>query len=124
MSFACGRPSPSGSRLRSRTGTPGRRRPGGPARVLAALLTVVGLLVAAPAPRATAAPVKPVVNGPVFNDPFGSPARQKAVFTQLVDLVNATPAGQTIRGSMFEFAHRGRFFPRGDSSKIRSACGG
>ncbi|MEV7673084.1 hypothetical protein [Streptomyces sp. NPDC088752] len=67
---------------------------------------------------------KAVLNGPVFNDPFGSPARQKAVFTQLVDLVNATPAGQTIRGSMLEFAHRGRFFPRGDSSKIRSACGG
>ncbi|MFJ3505343.1 phosphatidylserine/phosphatidylglycerophosphate/cardiolipin synthase family protein [Streptomyces sp. NPDC090135] len=64
----------------------------------------MGLLVAAPAPQAGAAPVKPVVNGPVFNDPFGTPVQQKAIFTQLVDLINATPAGQTIRGSMFELA--------------------
>ncbi|MFE5509641.1 phospholipase D-like domain-containing protein [Streptomyces sp. NPDC056529] len=64
----------------------------------------MGLLVAAPAPQAGAAPVKPVVNGPVFNDPFGTPAQQKAIFTQLVDLIDATPAGQTIRGSMFELA--------------------
>lgn len=50
-----------------------------------------------------AALAKPVVNGPVFNDPLGTAAQQKAVFTQLVQLIDATPAGAQIRGSMYEF---------------------
>ncbi|MFD7301193.1 phosphatidylserine/phosphatidylglycerophosphate/cardiolipin synthase family protein [Streptomyces pharetrae] len=75
-------------------------------RVLASTLTAVllmaGALVLSGAPQA-AALSKPVINGPVFNDPLGTAEQQKAVFTQLVALIDATPAGQTIRGSMFEF---------------------
>jgi hypothetical protein len=50
---------------------------------------------------------KPVINGPVFNDPLGAPAAQAAIFTQLINLINATPAGQTISGSMFGLADVG-----------------
>jgi phosphatidylserine/phosphatidylglycerophosphate/cardiolipin synthase-like enzyme len=64
-----------------------------------AVLTVAGLV--ATAPPATAAPVKPVIDGPVFNDPLGTPAQQGAIFTQLINLIDATPAGETIRGSDF-----------------------
>ncbi|MER6347887.1 phospholipase D-like domain-containing protein [Streptomyces sp. NPDC001595] len=46
---------------------------------------------------------KPVVGGPVFNDPLGTAAQRKAVFTQLVRLIDATPAGARIRGSVYEF---------------------
>ena len=52
--------------------------------------------------RAAAAPVKPVVNGAVFNDPTGTADQQTAVFTQLIRLIDATPAGETIRGSIYE----------------------
>ncbi|MFF9869601.1 hypothetical protein ACF1G0_30085 [Streptomyces sp. NPDC013953] len=44
---------------------------------------------------------KPVVNGPVLNDPFGTADQQKAVFAQFIALIDATPAGQSISGSMF-----------------------
>lgn len=70
---------------------------------LLALFTAPLLTGGAPASAAVTA-AKPVVNGPVFNDPFGTADQQKAVFTQLVRLIDATPAGETIRGSMFEFA--------------------
>ncbi|MEV5729965.1 phospholipase D-like domain-containing protein [Streptomyces pharetrae] len=83
-----------------------RIRSGARLRVLASTLTAVllmaGALVLSGAPQA-AALSKPVINGPVFNDPLGTAEQQKAVFTQLVALIDATPAGQTIRGSMFEF---------------------
>ncbi|CAM5342424.1 phospholipase D-like domain-containing protein [Streptomyces glaucescens] len=83
-----------------------RIRGGARLRVLASTLTAVllmaGALVLGGAPQA-AALSKPVINGPVFNDPLGTAEQQKAVFTQLVALIDATPAGQTIRGSMFEF---------------------
>ncbi|MFW6720105.1 phospholipase D-like domain-containing protein [Streptomyces sp. MAR4 CNY-716] len=57
---------------------------------------------AQPAAAARSALAKPVVNGPVFNDPLGSAAQRSAVFTQLIALIDATPAGQTIRASVFE----------------------
>ncbi|MER5296814.1 phospholipase D-like domain-containing protein [Streptomyces pharetrae] len=83
-----------------------RIRGGARLRVLTSTLTAVllmaGALVLGGAPQA-AALSKPVINGPVFNDPLGTAEQQKAVFTQLVALIDATPAGQTIRGSMFEF---------------------
>ncbi|OSZ59545.1 hypothetical protein OQI_15705 [Streptomyces pharetrae CZA14] len=83
-----------------------RIRGGARLRVLTSTLTAVllmaGALVLGGAPQATALS-KPVINGPVFNDPLGTAEQQKAVFTQLVALIDATPAGQTIRGSMFEF---------------------
>lgn len=83
-----------------------RIRGGARLRVLASTLTAVllmaGALVLGGAPQA-AALSKPVINGPVFNDPLGTAEQQKAVFTQLVALIDATPAGQTIRGSMLEF---------------------
>ncbi|MEO3766561.1 phospholipase D-like domain-containing protein [Streptomyces sp. B5E4] len=91
-----------------------------PAGVAAVLLSLTATLVSgataaepepAPAPPAAArtaaaepaaAVAKPVVNGPVFNDPLGSAAQRGAVFTQLIALIDATPAGQTIRASVFE----------------------
>ncbi|MFI9344840.1 phosphatidylserine/phosphatidylglycerophosphate/cardiolipin synthase family protein [Streptomyces sp. NPDC052773] len=69
---------------------------------LVGVLTLAGVLVLGGAPQA-AALTKPVVNGPVFNDPFGTEDQREAVFTQLVRLIDATPSGQQIRGSMFEF---------------------
>ncbi|MGW1608261.1 phospholipase D-like domain-containing protein [Streptomyces sp. NPDC002285] len=69
--------------------------------VAAVLSLVAALLVGGATPAA--ALTKPVVNGPVFNDPLGTAAQQKAVFTQLVRLIDATPAGAQIRGAMHEF---------------------
>ncbi|MEU6309083.1 phospholipase D-like domain-containing protein [Streptomyces chartreusis] len=70
-----------------------------------AVATVLSLLTALLIGGATpaAALTKPVVNGPVFNDPLGTAAQQKAIFTQLVRLIGATPAGAQIRGAMHEF---------------------
>lgn len=68
--------------------------------VTALFSLLAGLLVGGAAPAA--AVTKPVINGPVFNDPLGTPAQQEAVFTQLINLIDATPAGETIRSSMFE----------------------
>ena len=89
-----------------------------PAGVAAVLLSLTATLVsgataaehepasapgpAQPAAAARSALAKPVVNGPVFNDPLGSAAQRSAVFTQLIALIDATPAGQTIRASVFE----------------------
>ncbi|MET9972951.1 phospholipase D-like domain-containing protein [Streptomyces sp. NPDC006356] len=69
------------------------------------VVTVLSLVAAFLLGSATpaAAQTKPVINGPVFNDPLGTAAQQKAIFTQLVRLIDATPAGATIRGSMYEF---------------------
>ncbi|MFI7408192.1 phosphatidylserine/phosphatidylglycerophosphate/cardiolipin synthase family protein [Streptomyces sp. NPDC049627] len=69
--------------------------------VAAVLTLVTSLLVGGATPAA--ALTKPVINGPVFNDPLGTAAQQKAIFTQLVRLIDATPAGATIRGAMYEF---------------------
>ncbi|MFR0357416.1 phospholipase D-like domain-containing protein [Streptomyces sediminimaris] len=71
--------------------------------VAAALLSLVFALLVGQATPAAAAPVKPVINGPVFNDPLGTAEQQEAIFTQLIRLIDATPAGQQIRGSMYEF---------------------
>lgn len=75
-------------------------RPAGVAAALASLTATLVTGATASEPQALAA--KPVVNGPVFNDPLGTAAQQSTVFTQLIALINATPAGQTIRSSMFE----------------------
>ncbi|MCL8011183.1 phosphatidylserine/phosphatidylglycerophosphate/cardiolipin synthase family protein [Streptomyces sp. AS02] len=69
--------------------------------VAAVLSLVSALLVGGATPAA--ALTKPVINGPVFNDPLGTAAQQKAIFTQLVRLIDATPAGAQIRGSVYEF---------------------
>jgi phosphatidylserine/phosphatidylglycerophosphate/cardiolipin synthase-like enzyme len=93
----------SGIRRSHRRG--GARPRGAFGRALTALvgvLTLTGVLVLGGAPQA-AALTKPVVNGPVFNDPFGTEDQREAVFTQLVRLIDATPSGQQIRGSMFQF---------------------
>ncbi|WP_158828057.1 hypothetical protein [Streptomyces sp. NRRL S-118] len=44
---------------------------------------------------------KPLVNGPVLNDPFRTADHQKAVFTQLIAPIDAMPAGRSISGSTF-----------------------
>jgi hypothetical protein len=59
------------------------------------LYLVAALLVGSATPAA--ALTKPVVNGPVFNDPLGTSAQQSAIFTQLIRLIDATPAGAQIR---------------------------
>jgi hypothetical protein len=70
---------------------------------VATVLSVVSALLLGGATPA-AALTKPVVNGPVVNDPRGTAAQRKAIFTQLVRLIDATPTGAQIRGSMHEFA--------------------
>ncbi|MFG2354908.1 phosphatidylserine/phosphatidylglycerophosphate/cardiolipin synthase family protein [Streptomyces sp. NPDC048521] len=72
-----------------------------PAIAVTLLSLVAALLLGGATPAA--ALTEPVVNGPVFNDPLGTAAQQKAIFTQLVRLIDATPAGAQIRGSMYEF---------------------
>jgi phosphatidylserine/phosphatidylglycerophosphate/cardiolipin synthase-like enzyme len=51
---------------------------------------------------AAAAGVDPVI-GPVFNNPIGSATQQNAIMTQIERLIDATPAGEEIDMSMFEF---------------------
>ncbi|AZQ35968.1 hypothetical protein EJ357_22865 [Streptomyces cyaneochromogenes] len=85
---------------------PLRPRPARPLRsVLSAVAAVLSLVSALLVGGATpaAALTKPVINGPVFNDPLGTAAQQKAIFTQLVRLIDATPTGAQIRGSVYEF---------------------
>ncbi|MEQ4305796.1 phospholipase D-like domain-containing protein [Plantactinospora sp. B6F1] len=72
---------------------------------ITAIAAVAGLaagLLVAVASTASAA-TKPVINGPTFNDPLGSAASQAAIFTQIIQLVDATPAGEQIRVSVFDF---------------------
>ncbi|WP_367325503.1 phosphatidylserine/phosphatidylglycerophosphate/cardiolipin synthase family protein [Streptomyces sp. HUAS ZL42] len=78
---------------------PRYRRAVPPAALVLSLVAALLLGGATPA----VALAKPVVNGPVFNDPRGTAAQQKAIFTQLVRLIDATPARAQIRGSMYEF---------------------
>lgn len=75
--------------------------------VFLALLALLAAGLVGGATRSHAAVAKPVVGGPVFNDPLGSADQQAAIFTQLIRLIDATPAGQDIRASMFEFADLG-----------------
>jgi phosphatidylserine/phosphatidylglycerophosphate/cardiolipin synthase-like enzyme len=76
---------------------------------LAAVLSLVAALLlggSTPAAGALKAAPKPVIGGPVFNDPMGTTAQRKAIFTQLVRLIAGTPAGAQIRGSVYEFNDR------------------
>lgn len=73
-----------------------------PAGLLTALIAVVAGVMVGQATNSSAAPAKPVVGGPVFNDPLGDEAARSAVFRQLIELIDATPEGETIRASMFE----------------------
>ncbi|MGW2571409.1 phospholipase D-like domain-containing protein [Streptomyces sp. NPDC001537] len=84
------------------TAVPRPIRPLRALRLVAVVLYLVAALLVGSATPA-AALTKPVINGPVFNDPLGTPAQQGAIFTQLIRLIDATPAGATIRGSMHEF---------------------
>ncbi len=84
-----------------------RSRPGAriPALVALLLSLIAGFLAYTADPAA--AVTKPVINGPVFNDPLGAAESQAAIFTQLIELIDATPAVQDIRGSMFQFSDMG-----------------
>ncbi|WP_147450926.1 phospholipase D-like domain-containing protein [Streptomyces hoynatensis] len=59
--------------------------------------------------RLTAAGAQVVLDGPVFNDPAAGPASgaataaQRAVFDQLIGLIDAVPSGERIRLAMFEW---------------------
>ncbi|GAA4013335.1 hypothetical protein GCM10022247_40110 [Allokutzneria multivorans] len=74
--------------------------------VLLGLVTVLAVALA-PVPGAMAAvtPAEPdpVVNRPVFNDPWGAPAAQYASFTQFARLIDRVPAGEEIVLSWFGF---------------------
>src|SRR5438093_296295 len=88
------------------TAVPRPTRPLRALRLVAVVLSLVAALLVGSATPA-AALTKPVVNGPVFNDPLGTSAQQGAIFTQLIRLIDATPAGAQIRGSMHEFQDQG-----------------
>ncbi|WP_213455508.1 phospholipase D-like domain-containing protein [Rhizomonospora bruguierae] len=77
------------------------RRLGRITAAAAAAALAAGLLVAAASTAGAA--TKPVINGATFNDPLGSAERQSAIFTQIIQLVDATPPGEQIRVSMFDF---------------------
>ncbi len=89
-----------------------------PPLLLALCLLLGGLAAGSPAAGDTpdrtlvAQPVmlaQPVMNQAVFNDPAAGPASgtptaaQRAVFDQLIGLIDATPAGELIEFAMFEF---------------------
>jgi hypothetical protein len=73
-------------------------------------LALCCLLLSPPANGAAARQVpQPVMNAAVFNDPADGPASgtptdaQRAVFDQLIGLIDAVPAGERISFAMFEF---------------------
>ncbi|WP_433356293.1 phospholipase D-like domain-containing protein [Microtetraspora malaysiensis] len=72
-------------------------------RSFAALAT--GALILGSGTTATAAAgvtaAAPVIDRPVFNNPVGTTQERRAIFSQLVGLIDATPAGEQIRGSVF-----------------------
>ncbi|PRH81005.1 hypothetical protein C6N75_01000 [Streptomyces solincola] len=70
-------------------------------RLLTALL--VGGLLLAGAPAASAEPETYVTTGPVFNRPGGTTAEQGAILSHLGRLVNGAPSGSTIRVSLYAF---------------------
>ncbi|MEV0238180.1 phospholipase D-like domain-containing protein [Nonomuraea sp. NPDC050786] len=74
----------------------------GSAAVAAGLILDGGTTTAAAADAAvTATAGAPVINRPVFNNPLGTVQERRAIFSQLVGLIDATPAGEQIRGSVF-----------------------
>lgn len=74
-------------------------------RGAAAVLSLVATLLVGGATPAAALD-KPVVGGPVFNNPLGTSAQREAIFTQLLRLIEATPPGAEIRGSVYELDDR------------------
>ena len=70
-----------------------RRRSVRLAGLLTGLLALLAGLLVSQAASSSAAVAKPVVNGPVFNDPLGDSAQQSAIFTQLINAGH----GPTIR---------------------------
>ena len=82
------------------------------AALVAGLLTV-GLLaggpVAASAGRHHASPPPDAyapAAGAIFNNPLGSPAAQRRLFTHITRTINSVPAGGTIRIAVFSFADK------------------
>ncbi|POX44774.1 hypothetical protein C3489_35685 [Streptomyces sp. Ru71] len=82
----------------------GRRR----SACAGSLALVAGLVLGGGVPSAAAADATtvtaagaPVINGPVFNNPSGTVEEQRAIFRQLIALIDATPAGEQIRASVF-----------------------
>jgi hypothetical protein len=70
-------------------------------------LTPQAAVVSGSAPAsAAAAPAAPTWMpqlGPVFNDPLGKPAAQKAIVTRLIKAINHTPRGGLIRIAVYSF---------------------
>ncbi|AQZ63496.1 hypothetical protein BKM31_20315 [[Actinomadura] parvosata subsp. kistnae] len=75
-------------------------------RSLAALAGALVLGGATPAAAAgvamsVTAGAPPVIDRPVFNNPSGTLQERRAIFSQLIGLIDGTPAGEQIRGSVF-----------------------
>jgi phosphatidylserine/phosphatidylglycerophosphate/cardiolipin synthase-like enzyme len=66
---------------------------------------------ARPSPTVESVDGPPVINGPVFNNPLGTPNEKRAVIDQLIRLINATQRGGEINLAMHEW-------------KLQSATGG
>ncbi|WUH98963.1 hypothetical protein OHR68_36535 [Spirillospora sp. NBC_00431] len=83
------------------------------ATVVAAAVTFSAVSVlpnkAEAAPSANAA--APVINGPIFNNPLGSPAERRTVIDQLVGLIEATQPGGEIIVVMHEWMSEGTAGP-------------
>ncbi|MCX5562897.1 phospholipase D-like domain-containing protein [Streptomyces sp. NBC_00038] len=75
-----------------------RHRPSRPAAVAIALSLTAGLQLGL-ADSASAA----VTAGPVFNNPTGTVAEQQAIRTQLLDYIGQSPAGSSIKASVYHF---------------------
>ncbi|GAB2934534.1 hypothetical protein GCM10027280_22950 [Micromonospora polyrhachis] len=75
--------------------------------VLAAALPLLVGGPVIPVGPASATLVKPTIDGGTFNDPLGTPEQQAAIFHQIIALVDATPPGEHIHVSMFDFTDIG-----------------
>ncbi|WP_354644390.1 phospholipase D-like domain-containing protein [Kitasatospora camelliae] len=72
-----------------------------------AAMVLGGSLVAAPRAASAAGAEDPVALTATFNNPAGTAAQQDAIRNQLISLVNRTPAGAEIDGSIYLFTDGG-----------------
>lgn len=68
---------------------------------LTVAVAVIAVLLAAPAVQVTAASTYSVKAGAVFNDPFGSKAKQWAIVNRIINAIDHAPKGSTIRMAVY-----------------------